>query len=55
MTHEEAKALGATYYNDEFEGNGDVIYLRRFRGVLQYLDYKDVWSNLLFYLPYKLL
>ena len=44
---------GAQFYNDEFEENGDVIYLRRFGGVLQYYDYKNEWSNLLFKMPYK--
>lgn len=44
---------GAEFYNDEFEGNGDVIYLRRFGGVLQYHDHKNEWSNILFNMPYK--
>lgn len=46
---------GAQYYNDEFEDNGDIIYLRRHHGVLQYYDYKGEWNNLLFNMPYKLL
>ena len=44
---------GAQYYNDEFEENGDIIYLRRLHGVLQYFDYNGQWSNLLFNMPYK--
>lgn len=53
MTKEEAKKMGAMYFNDEFEQNGDIIYLRRHKGVLQYIDYKNEWSNLLFNMPYK--
>lgn len=52
MNCEEAPE-GAQYYNDEFEENGDIIYLRRLHGVLQYYDYKGQWSNLLFNMPYK--
>lgn len=44
---------GATYCNDEFEGNGDVIYLRKYKGDLQYFDYKNEWSDILFNMPYK--
>ena len=44
---------GATFYNDEFEENGDIIYLRRHGGVLQYFDFKQEWSSLLFNMPYK--
>ena len=44
---------GATFYNDEFEENGDIIYLRRHGGVLQYFDFKQEWSDLLFNMPYK--
>lgn len=44
---------GAMFYNDEFEENGDVVYLRKNEGVLQYFDYKYEWSDLLFGMPYK--
>lgn len=44
---------GATHYNDEFEENGDIVYLRKYKGVLQYFDYKNEWSNLLFNMPTK--
>lgn len=44
---------GAMFYNDEIEGNGDVVYLRKNKGVLQYFDYKYEWSDLLFGMPYK--
>ena len=56
MTEQEIRdnaPYGAQFYNDEFEGNGDVIYLRRFGSVLQYHDYKNEWSDLLFIMPYK--
>ena len=41
MTTEEIRANApsdAAYYNDEFEGNGDVVYLRKYKGALQYFD-----------------
>lgn len=41
------------FYNDEFEENGDVIYLRRHQGVLQYFSYRNTWDDLLFNMPYK--
>ena len=44
---------GAEFYNDEFEENGDIVYLRRNLGILQYYDYKGEWSELLFNMPYK--
>ena len=44
---------GATHYNDEVEENGDVVYLRQHDGLLQYLDYRDGWSDLLFNMPCK--
>ena len=56
MTLEEIKrnaTEGATFYNDEFEGGGDVVYLRKLKGVLQYFDYKSEWSDILFNMPYK--
>lgn len=53
MTHEEAKKMGATHYNDEFKSNGDVIYLRKHQGVMQYIDYSGEWSDLLFNMPCK--
>ena len=56
MTLEEIKRNapeGATFYNDEFEGNGDVVYLRKLKGVLQYFDYKSEWSDILFNMPCK--
>ena len=56
MTIEEIKRNApdeATFYNDEFEGNGDVVYLRKLKGVLQYFDYKSEWSDILFNMPCK--
>lgn len=53
MTSEEAKKMGAMYFNDEFNENGETVYLRRHKGVLQYLKYKNEWSDLLFNMPYK--
>lgn len=56
MTLEEIKRNapeGAKFYNDEFEGNGDIVYLRRIDGLLQYFDYKSEWSYILFSMPYK--
>lgn len=44
---------GATFYNDECEENGDIVYLRINIGVLQYYDYKFGWSDLFFSMPYK--
>lgn len=44
---------GAMFYNDEFDENGDVVYLRKNEGVLQYFDYKSEWSTILFNMPYK--
>lgn len=58
MSHQkdcEEAPEGSQYYNDEFDENGDIIYLRRHHGVLQYYDYKGEWSNLLFSMSYKLL
>ena len=56
MTEQEIRdkaPSGAQYYNDEFEENGDVVYLRRHKGLLQYFDYKNEWSSLLFNMPHK--
>lgn len=56
MTEQEIRdnaPSGAQYYNDEFEENGDVVYLRISDGILQYFDYKNEWSPLLFNMPCK--